>query len=239
MIYNRINHFLPTYKRVNNGKLPRYINSVINCMSNPDLNCITLLVNKDDRETLSYTDSLPSQPECAVLLWDETEKPSLSKMYNYIYNNTPFNDPFTMVSMVGDDMEWRTKDFDSQILYQCNHFKGAGIIYCNDDFVQGNKLAVNFFTTRDFVAKTKHPFMCELFDSYFIDTVWDKFTRAIKKRYYLQHIILKHHHYTGDIKNIDDTSKRLKSVQISFAKANKLIDAYVNEILISYRGRPL
>ncbi len=110
-----------------------------------------------------------------------------------------FKDGGTIVSMVADDMEWRTSGFDLAILDMINKIKGIGIVYCNDDYIQGKKLCVNLFTTRKYIEATRHPFMCEKFQSYFIDTVHMRIASKIKKAYYLKDVILKHHHYSAAI----------------------------------------
>ena len=231
MKYNRINHFLPTYHRVDNGKLPRYLRSCINLMGRAENNCITFLVNVNDRESIDYISHLTIPVQWQILYTNNINEPYLGKMYNQIYEQTRFKDGGTIVSMVADDMEWRTSGFDLAILDMINKIKGIGIVYCNDDYIQGKKLCVNLFTTRKYIEATRHPFMCEKFQSYFIDTVHMRIASKIKKAYYLKDVILKHHHYSADPMKADITSQRLKKVQKSFGKGYKEVDVYVNQIV--------
>lgn len=230
MKYKKINLFLPTYKRVENGKLPRFLNSCINKVSMGENICITFLVNVDDKETRNYLSTLVI-PVLWEVLYVERKTPHLGKMYNQIYEQTRFKDSETLVSMVGDDMEWETSGYDLAILNAINKVNGMGLVYCNDAYVQGSKLCVNLFTSRKFVETTKHPFMCELFAAYFIDTVWMKVARKTKTAIYLKDVILKHHHCSKNPKNADITSQRLKKEQFSFTKGYKMVDEYIAGIV--------
>ena len=139
--------------------------------------------------------------------------------------------------MVGDDMEWRTSGYDLKILSAINRVNGYGLVYCNDDFVQGGKLCVNLFTTRKFVEITGKPFMCELFAAYYIDTVWMEVAKKTKTAIYLGDVILKHHHYTANPKRADQTSIRLKKEMIDFRKGYQLVNKYVNTIVKNIKSK--
>lgn len=231
MKYDRINHFLPTYQRVKSGKLPRYIESVIVNMKNSNYNCISFLVNKSDSETLDYLEGLKISVESEILFWTQEREPNLSAMYNFIFDHTSFNDPTTLVSMVGDDMRWETKNFDQEILNVINRYGGKRLVFCNDGFKQGEKLCVNLFTSRQYVENTKHPFMCEKFKSYFIDTVWNKFSYQTKTRSYLKNVILRHYHCSDPGVGNDITAQRLRAVQMDFSKGYKEVDLYVQKMI--------
>jgi len=230
MKYNKINIFLPTYHRVSNGKLPRFLTSCIVNVSRMDNVCITFLLNKNDYETIDYLNNVRVPLE-SEMLFTNMSKPHLGKFYNYIYNNTRFKDAGTLVSMVGDDMEWRTAGYDKKILNAINRVNGYGLVYCNDDFVQGDKLCVNLFTTRKFVELTGKPFMCEMFAAYYIDTVWMEVGEKTNTLIYLDDVILKHHHYTANPKRADKTSIRLKKEMVGFKKGHSLVNKYVNTVI--------
>lgn len=236
MKYNKINIFLPTYHRVNNGKLPRFIWSCITNVSTLKNVCITFLVNKDDKETIEFLRNV-TVPFENEILYINMKKPHLGKMYNYIYNNTKFKEPGTIVSMIGDDMEWKTSGYDLKIINAINKVNGYGMVYCNDDFVQGHKLCVNLFTTRKMVELTGKPFMCELFAAYYIDTVWMEVAKKTKTAIYLKDVILKHHHFTANPKKADNTSRRLKREMVNFKKGYSLVKKYVNEIVKNIKSK--
>jgi len=235
MKYNKINFFLPTYKRVENNKLPRLIRSIINNVSSLNNVCITFLVNVNDIETRDYLDRLTISISWERL-YTNLKEPHLGKMYNQIFEQTKFKESSTLVSMIGDDMEWQTSGFDLAILDEVNKRKGWAVVYCNDGYIQGSKLMVNLFTTRKYVEATRHPFMCDKFQAYFIDTVWTKIAKKTGTAVYLNNIILKHHHYTKNPKMIDITSQRLQKVKMPFNKGYKIVDSYVNEIIKNLKG---
>lgn len=185
MKYDRINLMVPTYKRVENGKLPRFIDSAIKNADDINNICFTFLLNYDDHETYSYFfyNKVPKGFKF-VILYTRERTPHLGKFYNDIYKRSSLNKPGTVVSMVGDDMEFITKGYDTAILNAMNKHNGKVIVYCNDDFVQGEKLCVNLFTSQELVNATKYPFMCELFAAYFIDTVWMKVGQKLNLLHY-------------------------------------------------------
>ena len=233
MRYNKINLMLPTYKRVSNGKLPRFINSVLKYKSNLNNICFTFLVNEFDEETLSFVNTFRKNNNIyqSHTLIENSNTPHLGKFYNQIYKETIFKEPGTVVSMVGDDMEFKTSGYDLAILNVINKHNGNVIVYCNDDYVQGKKLCVNLFTTRKLIESTKHPFMCELFAAYYIDTVWMKVGQKMNLLHYLNNVIIKHHHMSSNKKLIDETAQRLQKVKIPFGKGYKEVDKYVNSII--------
>jgi len=235
MKYTKINLMLPTFGRVTNKKLPRFIASCVALVSNPKNIYLTFLVNLGDVETKKYLLNLRLPCQFEVLYWGQ-EKPHLGRMYNQIYEQTKFKEPGTLVSMVGDDMEWKTSGYDIAILDAINKCDGLGLIYCNDAYVQGKKLCVNIFTTRKYVELTKHPFMCELFKAYFLDTVWMKVAIKTKTAYYLQDVVLKHHHCSANPKHKDLTAVRLGKERIAFKVAYRMCDEYAGKIIKNLKG---
>jgi len=221
-MYNKINIFLPTYKRVNNGKLPLFIESIKETVSNTENIMVSFLVNSNDVDTIDYIKKI-TELKYHVLYENEIE-PHLARFYNYLYEATPYKD--SLVTMLGDDMIFITKNWDSIILNEINKMNGFGFVWCND-LNQKEKLPVNLFTTREFVTATKHPFMCETFASYFIDTIWERLRKYGK---YLNDVIIQHKHYTLTQKK-DSTSLRLDNVKMDFKKAYKIVDSYSNKII--------
>jgi len=233
MIYNKINLFLPTYKRVKNQKLIRFINSAVNCADKIENIHLTFLVNFNDTETLEY---LNKQKDFSyeILLWEEINKPSLGKMYNFIYENTKHKEGY-IISMLGDDMEFQTRGYDNAIIDVINKRNGYCLVYCNDGF-QKNKLCVNLFTTRKLVELTQFPFMYEKFDAYFIDTVWMIVSKKLKIDVYLNNIIIKHHHVSLDLKTIDETYARLKKERLNFKQGYNLVNKYSQKVIKNLKG---
>jgi hypothetical protein len=228
MIYNKINIFLPTKGRVQNGKLNRFLLSAKNKCDDYRSICITFLLDKEDRETINFIYSLELKIEFSVLYYPKNEV-HLGKFYNYIYNNTIFSEPETVVTMVGDDMEFITQGYDTKVLKEINKHDGNAVVYCNDRN-QGRKLCANIFTTREVVEWTRHPFMCEAFGAYFIDTVWMRVAEKLKILYYLEDVLIIHHHYTKEGSK-DQTSVGLDKVKLPFNFGLKKVDSYVKEVI--------
>jgi len=229
MTYDKINFFLPTYKRVFNRKLTRFIDSVLTYVSNLNSIMFTFLVNPDDKETIDYINREDFIAPISTLYWKQPT-PHLGKMYNMIYEFTPWKDENILVTMVGDDQEFLTKNYDLRILDAINKIDGRGFIYCNDT-IQGKRLCTHLFTTRHFVWMTKAPFMCELFPAYFIDTVWHRIGQATGTAVYLDNVIIKHHHYTKNAQCIDETSQRLRVRQGSFKDGYAKVNQYIKPII--------
>jgi hypothetical protein len=222
---------LPTYKRVLNMRLPVHIQSAIECVS--DLNNIayTFLVNDYDDETINYLHGLEGSFEFQVL-YTNLKFPNLSNFYNQLYSETKFNDPGIIVSMIGDDMIWKTKNFDLIILEKINECDGKGIVWCNDDYIGKDKCCINLFTTRKIVEASNHPFMCEMFTADYIDVIWYKIAKAMKIDYYLSDVILRHEHNRRLPKEQWDVTRNRLVEQIKISRGNESkIDAYVNEIV--------
>jgi len=227
-LYVKINLMLPTYHRVKNGKLVAFMESLYKTVKDQSKICITFLINKDDKETAEYLDTLTIEKQ--VLINESIEKPHLGKFYNRIYNETKFNQDSTIVSMLGDDMEFRTSGWEQKIIDKINEIQGIGFIYCND-MNQEKRLPVNLFTTRKFVKLTKYPFMCEWFAADYIDTVWKYVGEYLHCGYYLTDVIMKHNHYTVTMEKRDVTSIRLHQVKFIRNKGNRLVKNYANCII--------
>lgn len=192
-MYNRINLMLPTYKRVANGKLPKFISSACEMCDDPRQIVFTFLVNEDDNETLDYLKSLITPCSFQFLITPIIDKPHLGRYFNQIYNETRFNDEWTLASMVGDDMVFLTRGYDTQILSAANRTNGVGIIYCDDDHAQHEKLCVNMFVSRKYVSGTGLPFMPD-FRGDCLDNYWMEIGRAYGGCHYFNNVKIKHEH---------------------------------------------
>lgn len=229
MIYNKINLFLPTTRvRCYNGKLSLFISSAYKHCSNIKNVCISFLLNKGEESAANFIRSNLDLKFEYVILWYDGGT-HLGKFYNYIYDNTLFKEPGTVISMVGDDMEFKTQGWDTKILNAINVHNGQAVVYC-DDGNQGKKLCVNLFTTREVVKRTRFPFMCEEFGAYFIDTVWMKVAQKLKILYYLNDVLIYHHHYTKE-GHKDETSIGLDKVKLPFLVGFSKVNKYVKVVI--------
>jgi len=232
MKYDTINMLLPTRQRVKNGKLPRFVKSCEACASDPRHVVITFLVDPGDDETVEYLASLKTPLRFQVLpAADGGGKPHLARMYNQLYEETRFREPGTLVSMVGDDMEWQTSGYDLAILNMTNKHSGMAVVYCDDGYIQHDKLMVNLFTTRKVVELTQRPFMCPEFPAYFMDTLWTQVAKRTGIAYYLKDVVLKHWHMSRNPKAIDETARRLRVQRPNYPAGYKIVKREADKIV--------
>jgi hypothetical protein len=161
-----------------------------------------------------------------VLYESETE-PNLAMYYNMMYARTKFNAPDTLVSMIGDDMEFKTKGWDKIIIEKANEICGVGIIHCDDGFMQRGNIPVNLFTSREYVDACGSEYMCSKFKRFWIDTIWGEVSTRTDTNYYLPNVLIKHNHTT--LKGqYDETYRRLEEL----AKVESVggVEQYKNKI---------
>jgi hypothetical protein len=233
MIYDKIGLYLPTYKRVKNNKLPTFIKSAIEtsyCINNI---CFTFGVNSDDIETLDYLQNLPCQNLIDLVIYPSDMPPHFAKMLNKIYLETCFNEKSTIVTMLGDDMEFLTPNWDKLILDKFNESTKDLILYCDDDYLHHEKLSVNLFTTRQLVNKTLKPFMCERYSCDWCDTIWYEFGKRNNLLCYMNDIKIRHNHASKSKDLIDETIYRLRKNYIDINKNQEELNyfwRYVKEM---------
>lgn len=246
--YSGINIMLPTRGRP--YRLEKFIKSALetsflnsmNSDGTPNKKLVfTLLIDKDDN---SYDellkDMLASNYGCLfnILVNEDTSKPHLGNFFNRLYEETKWQDPSYLVTMVGDDMVFLTPGWDRAIVDAANQSQGDAIIYCDDDYCQHENLCVNLFVSRDLVAKTKKPFMCSLFPADFIDTVWMEVGKKMGSLRYMGSYKIKHEHSGAHPEStFDDTFKRLRSVYKAITQEDiASLHRYVDEIVSNLKG---
>ena len=198
MKYDKICLMVPTFKRVKNGKLPRFVESALQNVSTYKRIYFCFCINKKDEETVNYIDRLKNETLAEIdVVYENLLQPNLSYYFNKIYDETKFNDPGTLVSMLGDDMIFQTQDYDIEILKMINNHDGIGLVWCNDDYIAKSALCVNFFTTRKYVEGTEKPFMCPLFHADMMDVVWMICQKMTDTGHYLEDVVIKHDHGTA------------------------------------------
>jgi len=236
ILYNKINIFLPTRKRVKNGILLRHLKYAEKYVSDPGRILYTFLVDQDDVETLAFLSKKENIPfEYCVVINAEVGAPNLAGFYNRMYRETEFNSDEIIVSMVGDDMVWKSHGYDVRILDEINRKNGRALVYCNDDYYQGENLCVNLFTTRSVVEATGKDFMCPLFPVDHIDNIWMEFGRKTGLLVYLGEVILKHEHNRRKWRIFrDQTYERLRQT-VGESEVNlSLIEDYIDELVLHY-----
>lgn len=236
MKYNRINIMLPTRGRVKNDRLPRLMRSIRDMTKNKNAVSITLMVDIDDIETIAYVESgcdgvgVPVH----VITNDTPTGPHLALFYNRIYKETPDNAPSTLVSMIGDDMEFETLGWEQMVLDTANDNDGRCIVH-GDDGIQHERMPVHLFTSRSLVEKTGVPFMWEKWRANMIDYVWGEVGRKLGITRYLPGMKITHHH--SSIEGGDETYHGMDAYRVFASGREALINAYVDMIVKTVRAR--
>ena len=206
----KLNLMLPTYGRAKT-RLPMFIRTALeNCEDSKNI-CFTFVVNKKDTETVACIEEECGSNAEYCIIYEELEKPNLSKYFNMAYEQTKFKDFEIAASMLGDDMEFVTHGYDVEIMKWMNMFGGLGIFFCDDAKGTGDSLCVNFFTSRSYVEGLKPlPFMCELFPCDDMDVVHYLVAKELGLLFYLDHVKIFHNHATL-AGRMDDVWLRLRT----------------------------
>lgn len=225
MKYTGINMMVPTRGRVLNGRLPKFVSSALSLAADPSRIFFTFVIDPGDNESSRYATRLARSRAQVDIIVSDWEQPHLAKSWNAAFERTSFTDPGILASMVGDDMAWETPGYDARILDAMNERGGRAIVYCDDGFVQHEKLCVNMFVARDLVTATGRPFMCERFRANIIDSIWMDVGRRCGLLCYLPDVILRHEH-----KFTDENRSALSRFYTYDKSHRKFIDAYSYDI---------
>lgn len=221
MNYNKINLMIPTYKRQRN--LQTVISSALNTASDSRVLAFSFCVNRKDQDTVDFINKFDFKGAVSCIVYEDTRQPNLALYWNKLYDETPFNCEDVLVTMIGDDMEFATKDWDIRILDKINQFDGNAIVYCAIDKPERNAGSTNLFLTRKIVKATKKPFMCEHFHADMIDVIWWCVGKATQTLHFLPDVVIKHNHMSALPKEQwDETHKRLVPLQLMYQNESYL-----------------
>ena len=214
MEFKKILLMIPTYRRKN--RLQKLIDSALKYSYDVNNIRFCFCVNVSDKETQNYLAEryFPLGDGQFEIILEKTRQPNLSKYFNMMYDETRFDDPDTLVSELGDDMYFKTQDWDKKILDVMNAGDGYNIVYCNDNFIAYDQCCVNLFTSRKLVSATNRPFMCPLFKADMVDVVWTLVGQYTGLLRYLPDVIIQHEHDSGKkATERDETFNRLGPVR--------------------------
>ena len=140
----------------------------------------------------------------------------LGKMWNICTDNSTEE----IISMIGDDMVFRTPNWDIEIIKEftedCPEDK-IKAVHCNDD-CHGAKLAVNLFCHRKLVDVTGR-FMREEFKINWVDQWLHQLFNAFGRLKYRGDIMIEHRHWVLGKDKRDNTAERM-----AVADVNKISD---------------
>lgn len=222
MIYNKICMMCPSFGR-SSTYLPVFISSAIT-MSDPELSCFCFRIHTEDTATKKFLKDYDFKGfGCEIIEEDPLPAINLGKFFNQLYEKTKTRtEPETVVSLLGDDMEFKTRGWDERVLSLINQYQGIGVFWVNDDYIAHERCPVNMFVTRQFVEATEHPFMNEEFPADFIDYIWGKVGKFTRTSHYLPNVIIYHNHNTRKPKEQwDSTFQAMKTAQEDAWKIGK------------------
>jgi hypothetical protein len=205
---------VPTRERMNNRLTLLF--SILTTVN--DINNITVYygVDKDD-PTLETIKKVSTAIPCLKVIEIENEGKflGLGKLWNILTDESTED----IISMIGDDMVFKTKDWDLEILKE---FKDAPLdnikaVHCNDD-CHGAKLAVNLFCHRKY-AEVLGGFMREEFKINWVDQWLHQLFSAFDRLVYRGDIMIEHRHWVLGKSAHDKTAERM-----AIADVNKISD---------------
>ena len=210
----KISILVPTRERMNNRLTLLF--SILTTVS--DINNVNIYygVDKDD-PTLETIKKVSSAIPCLKVIEIENggEFLGLGKLWNLLVDNSTED----IISMIGDDMVFKTKDWDLKILEEFKSGPSDNIkaVHCNDD-CHGAKLAVNLFCHRKY-AEIMGGFMREEFKINWVDQWLHQVFSAFDRLTYRGDIMIEHRHWVLGKNVRDKTADRM-----AVADVNKISD---------------
>lgn len=205
---------VPTRERMNNRLTLLF--SLLTTVS--DINNISVYygVDKDD-PTLETIKKVANAIPCLKVVEVENNGQflGLGKLWNILVDNSTED----IISMIGDDMVFKTKDWDLKIIDEFRNGPKDNIkaVHCNDDY-HGAKLAVNLFCHRKY-ADVMGGFMREEFKINWVDQWLHQVFSAFDRLTYRGDIMIEHRHWVLG-KNVRDNT----AARMAVADVNKISD---------------
>jgi len=213
---------VPSRERMN--RRLTLLTSIITTVS--DINNVTIYfgVDKDD-PTRSLIYKVASAIPCVKIVDIENsgEFIGLGKMWNICAETSTEE----IISMIGDDMVFRTSNWDLELIKEfTENCPGDKIkaIHCNDD-CHGEKLAVNLFCHRKYMD-VLGKFMREEFKINWIDQWLHQVFNAFGRLKYRGDIMIEHRHWVLGKDKRDNTADRM-----AIADVDKISDKLWHDLV--------
>lgn len=195
---------VPSRERMNNRLT--LITSIITTVK--DINNVTFYLGVDeDDPTLPLAQKLSEAVPFikVVKIKNEGKFLGLGKLWNILTDESTEE----IISMIGDDMVFRTKNWDEEIINEFINGPGDKIqaVHCNDD-CHGEKLAVNLFCHRKY-AEVLGRFMREEFRVNWVDQWLHQVFSAFGRLKYRENIMIEHRHWVLGKNKRDNTAERM------------------------------
>ena len=201
---------VPTRERMNNRLTLLF--SILTTVN--DINNVNIYygVDKDD-PTLETIKKVSTAIPCLKVIEIETEGKflGLGKLWNILTDESTED----IISMIGDDMVFKTKDWDLKIIDEFKNGPKDNIkaVHCNDD-CHGAKLAVNLFCHRKY-AEVMNGFMREEFKINWVDQWLHQMFSAFDRLTYRGDIMIEHRHWVLGKNVHDKTAERMATADVN------------------------
>lgn len=210
----KISILVPTRERMNNRLTLLF--SILTTVN--DINNVNVYygVDKDDPTLDTIKKVAQGIPCLKVIEIDNNGKfLGLGKLWNILVDESDDD----IISMVGDDMVFKTKDWDIKLLEEFKAMPSDNIkaVHCNDA-CHGAKLAVNLFCHRKY-AQVMGRFMREEFKINWVDQWLHQVFSAFNRLVYRDDIMIEHRHWVLGKAQRDNTAERM-----AVADVNKISD---------------
>lgn len=205
---------VPTRERMNNRLTLLF--SILTTVN--DVNNVNVYygVDKDD-PTLDTIKKVAQGIPCLKVIEIDNDGKflGLGKLWNILVDESNED----IISMVGDDMVFKTKDWDIKLLEEFKSMPSDNIkaIHCNDA-CHGAKLAVNLFCHRKY-AQVMGRFMREEFKINWVDQWLHQVFSSFDRLVYRDDIMIEHRHWVLGKAQRDNTAERM-----AVADVNKISD---------------
>jgi hypothetical protein len=206
----------PTRNRLN--KLLTLISSLITTVHDSNNVCLVLGVDEDDPSKPHYTYLERNLPFVKIVEFKNNGKfLGLSTMWNSMAKEISAD----VYAMIGDDMVFRTKDWDTEIIQEFERGPTDKImmVHCNDgmrgggnEYAHVSPLCVNFFVHKNYIEAVGYfvePFLENTHHDTWVQVVFD----TIKRTIYRHDILIKHLHYSVTSDKQDNVSQNLEELR--------------------------
>tara|TARA_R110002020_G_scaffold13595_3_gene48837 strand:+ start:4407 stop:5153 length:747 start_codon:yes stop_codon:yes gene_type:complete len=221
---------VPTRERMNNRLTLLF--SILTTIDNIDNVNIYYGVDKDDPTLDTIKKVASAIPSLKIVEIDNEGKfLGLGVLWNKIVKVS--NEE--IISMIGDDMVFKTPGWDTMLLEEFKNMPKDQIqaIHCNDD-CHGAKLAVNLFCHRKYVEILGH-FMREEFKINWVDQWLHQMFSAFGRLKYRGDIMIEHRHWVLGKTPRDNTAIRMNDANggqevISDKLWHDLVDERISDV---------
>ncbi len=174
---------VPTRKR--HLLLQRMWDSALETAKYPELLELSVYVDDDDIATQEHLKTMKGNIKITI-----GKRITLSDMPNETYKKATSD----ILTGGGDDVIYRTKNWDEIVMNVFNRYKDKLVLVYPNDLIFGNKLATIFFLHRRWIETLGYYlppyYSCDMGD------VWmDEVSKLLGRRIYLSDVIVEHMHY--------------------------------------------